>query len=151
MSADYSQQPGGQPYPGGPPGGAPLSQGVHEFSGEDNTTIERTATSASIWAVCAMIGAALILTLAIVQFWRDNLRGAILVVPLLLVCAVAGWIYLDAGRSMKQVVETEGNDVELLMRALDRMARAFRIEVIVIGVSVLVFAILVVLTRFLPA
>jgi len=121
---------------------APLPEGQYEFRGDENISIDRVATSSAIWAVCAMVGAALLGTLAAVQFYLDNLRGAILVLPLFLVCAVAGWLYLDAGRALKQVVTTEGNDVDLLMGALNRMAKAFRNEVIATGVAIVVFAVL---------
>ncbi len=126
---------------------APLSEGVYEFSGDENVSIERAATSSAIWAVCAMVGAALLGTLAFLQFYLENYRGALLVVPLFLVCAVAGWLYLDAGRALKEVVTTEGNDVELLMRALERLARAFRYEVVVTGVAVVLFVALAIATR----
>jgi len=69
------------------------------------------------------------------------------VVPLFLICAVAGWLYLGTGRALKAVVTTEGNDVELLMRALDRLTRAFRYEVIATGLALVLFAVLAVVTR----
>lgn len=134
-----------EPGPGA--AGARLSEGAYEFSGDENVSIERAGTSSTIWAVCAMVGAALLGTLAVVQFFLDNFRGAILVVPLFLVCAVAGWLYLGAGRALKEVVSTEGNDVELLMRALERMAKAFRNEVIVTAVAVVLFAALALAAR----
>ena len=136
-----------QPAPG--PGDARLSEGAYEFNADENVSIDRAATSSSIWAICAMVGAALLGTLAAVQIMLDNIRGAILVVPLFLVCAVAGWLYLGAGRALKEVVTTEGNDVELLMRALERMGRAFRNEVIATAVAVALFAVLAVVTRLL--
>jgi hypothetical protein len=126
---------------------ARLSEGAYEFTGEENVRIERAGTSSRIWAACAMVGAVLLATLAFLQYYLDNLRGAILVVPLFLICAVAGWLYLGAGQALKQVVATEGNDVELLMRALDRMAKAFRNEVIVLGIAVVLFVTLFLLTQ----
>ena len=136
------QTPG---QPGQPP--TQLSSGNYEFAEAENISIERAATSSMIWAVCAMVGAALLGTLAFVQFYLDNVRGAVLVMPLFLVCAVAGWLYLGAGRALKDVVATEGNDVELLMRALDRMATAFRNEVIVTLIAVVLFVALAFATR----
>jgi hypothetical protein len=94
-----------------------------------------------------MVGAVLLATLAFLQFYLDNVRGAVLVVPLLLVCAVAGWLYLGTGRALKEVVSTEGNDVELLMRALDRLTRAFRYEVIATVVALVLFVALAIITR----
>jgi ABC-type spermidine/putrescine transport system permease subunit II len=128
-------------------GGTPLSEGQYEFNAEENMRIERAGASYSIWAVCAMVGALLLGTLAGLQVYLHNVRGAVLVLPLFLVCAVAGWLYLGSGRALKQVVSTQGNDVELLMRALDRLSRAFRYEVIATIVALLVFVALAVATR----
>jgi hypothetical protein len=132
------------PGAGGPPS---LSTGRYEFNGDENVSIDRAGTSASIWSVCAIVGAVLLGTLALLQFFLDNLRGAVLVLPLFLICAVAGWLYIGAGRALKQVVSTEGNDVELLMRALDRLSKAFRNEVIATVIAVLVFVALSFMTR----
>ena len=129
------------------PGTPGLSEGQYEFSGDENMRIDRVGASSSVWAVCAMVGAVLLGTLAFLQVYLDNLRGAVLVVPLFLICAVAGWLYLGTGRALKQVVSTQGNDVELLMRALDRLARAFRYEVIATGVALLLFVALAIATR----
>ncbi|MCA9618682.1 MAG: hypothetical protein KC731_06665 [Myxococcales bacterium] len=125
--------------PGQGPGGPQLSDGQYEFGDDENVSIERAGTSSSIWAICALVGAVLLGTLAFLQFHLDNLRGAVLVVPLFLVCAVAGWLYLGVGKSLKAVASTEGNDLELMMRALDRLAKAFRNEVIATGVAIIVF------------
>ncbi|MBW2526255.1 MAG: hypothetical protein JRI23_18890 [Deltaproteobacteria bacterium] len=128
-------------------GQASLSEGQYEFNADENVSIERAGASSSIWAMCAIVGAVLLGTLAGLQVYLDNLRGAILVLPLFLVCAVAGWLYFGAGRALKDVANTEGNDVEHLMQALDRMARAFRYEVIATIVAVLLFVVLAVVTR----
>lgn len=128
-------------------GGPSLSEGQYEFNDDENVGIERAGASSTIWAACAIVGAVLLGVLAALQLFLDNLRGAILVLPLFLVCAVAGWLYFGAGRALKDVANTEGNDVELLMRALDRLAKAFRNEVIVTIVAVLVFVVLAVVTR----
>jgi hypothetical protein len=134
--------------PGGPgAGGPPLSEGKYEFNGDENMRIERAGQSSTIWAVCAMVGAVLLGTLAVVQISLHNVRGAVLVAPLFLICAVAGWLYLGTGKALKQVVTTEGNDVELLMRALERLTRAFRYEVIATAVALVLFVVLSLVTR----
>jgi len=55
--------------PGGDAGRAPLSEGQYEFTGDENMRIERAGTSSAIWAVCAMVGAVLLGTLAVVQVY----------------------------------------------------------------------------------
>lgn len=133
---------GGAPPGGTPPGGGGLSTGQYEFNDDENVTIERAGASSSIWAMCAIVGALLLGTLAGLQLSLDNIRGAVLVLPLFLVCAVAGWLYFGTGKALKAVVDTEGNDVELLMQALDRLGTAFRNEVIVTVLAVVVFVVL---------
>ena len=135
-----------QTTPAGP-GEALPSGGQYEFTGEQNMRIERAGTSSAVWAVCAMLGAVLLGTLAAVQVYLHNLRGAVLVAPLFLICAVAGWLYLGTGRALKEVVTTEGNDVDLLMRALERLTRAFRYEVIATALALVLFAVLAVVSR----
>jgi hypothetical protein len=144
-----SQEAPAQPDAGQTPlsEGTALSEGTYEFGEDENVSIERTGASSTIWAVCAIVGAVLLGTLAAIQFFLDNVRGAILVLPLFLVCLVAGWLYLGVGRALKEVVTTEGNDVELLMRALDSMGKAFRNEVIATGVAVVLFVALAFATR----
>lgn len=142
MTSETAAEPGGRGADE-----APLSVGQYEFDSDENVSIERAGTSASIWAVCAVVGAALLGTLALLQLYLDNLRGALLVLPLFLVCAVAGWLYRGAGRALKEVATTEGNDVELLMAALQRLSKAFRNEVIVMAVAVVIFAVLAVTTQ----
>lgn len=127
-------------HPDAPP--PSLSSGSYEFTDDENLSIERAGTSSTVWSVCAVVGALLLGTLALLQFVLDNIRGAILVLPLFMVCAVAGWLYFGTGRALKKVVDTEGNDVEHLMQALDRIAKAFRNEVIVTALAVVVFGIL---------
>ena len=109
----------GMSTPARPEPGASLSEGQYEFTGEENLRIDRAGASSTIWAMCAIVGAVLLGTLAGLQFYLHNPRGAVLVVPLFLICAVAGWLYLGTGRALKAVVTTQGNDVELLMRAPD--------------------------------
>jgi hypothetical protein len=138
-----AQTPGG---PGGV-GERRLSEGQYEFGGDENRRIERAGTSSAVWAACAMVGAVLLGVLAALQVYLHNVRGALLLAPLLLVCAVAGWLYLGTGRALKEVVTTEGNDIELLMRALDRLARAFRYEVIATALALVLFLALAVITR----
>jgi hypothetical protein len=133
--------------PGGGAGGARLSEGRYEFNGDENMRVERAGTSSGVWAFCAMVGAVLLGILAGVQVYLHNVRGAVLVAPLFLICAVAGWLYFGTGRALKEVVSTEGNDVELLMRALDRLTRAFRYEVIATVVALVLFVVLAVVTR----
>ena len=135
--------------PGGPGGGfgPRLSEGQYEFGGDENMRIDRAGTSSTVWAACAIVGAVLLAVLAGLQVYLHNIRGALLLAPLLLVCAVAGWLYLGTGKALKAVVSTQGNDVELLMRALDRLGRAFKYEVIATVLALLLFLALSLVTR----
>ena len=128
-------------------GGPRLSEGSYEFNGDENMRIDRAGGSSIVWAICAMVGALLLGILAGLQVYLKNVRGALLVAPLFLVCAVAGWLYFGTGKALKDVVTTQGNDVELLMRALDRLSRAFRYEVIATVVALLLFVVLSFVTR----
>jgi hypothetical protein len=52
-----------------------------------------------------------------------------------------GRYYVRAGEDFMSVVETEGQDVDLMMAAMDNLGRAFRLEVIFAVVLSLVGAV----------
>ncbi len=151
-----------QPYqtPGASLGGGSrdLSDGHYEFSDIENATIGKTASRANLWGIIAIVigllmllglGGALFAVTAfssdIASFVDPAVAGAALVAimaPLVLVNLLVGWLYIAAGKALQTVVDSEGNDVELMMNGLDKMAAAFKLEAIVtvVGVALAVVA-----------
>ncbi len=123
-------------------GGAALSDGHYEFTEDENLTIGKTASRTTFWGVVSIITGILSAIGIIVLFLMfDRIKGelgvdipnvvVLALAPLAFVNLIIGWLYLGCGKAMKAVVETEGNDVELMMNGLDKMAGAFKIEAIV--------------------
>jgi hypothetical protein len=138
---------------GAAPGGG-LSTGFYEFGHADNAVLEKTGSRARWWGILSLVGGVFGLLLALLFVFGILLTGATsklgagagiisaailgFVGPISLVYLVVGRLYMGAGSALVAVVETQGNDVEHLMQALDKMARAFRLEVIMtIGAFVL--------------
>ena len=147
------QNPYGMPGADLGAGGARLSDGHYEFSEAENAIVQKAAGRTTVWGVIAIvIGVLVLLALAgallAVAAFGNEIRGEIDMDPTTLSAIVAaifgplafvnlaiGWYYINAGRSLRAVVETQGNDVALMMSGLDAMATAFKIEAIVTVVA----------------
>lgn len=134
-----------------PDPGGKLSDGRYEFNPLENMVIARAARLTRAWGIIAVVigvllaimvivGAALVLVFT--SEVDDPTVGVLLPIvlivalgPVALVNVITGWYYMASGRSLQEVVDTEGNDVAHLMSALDRVAGAFRIEVIFLVIA----------------
>ncbi len=143
MTQDNPYQP---PAADAPMMGGALSEGQYEFSLLENSTIDKTGRRARIWGVISLIIGVLLLLggLVLVAGLLDLPAGIgaalaplvlAVLVPLGIVYLVMGKLYMDSGQALRLVVTTEGNDVELMLRGIDKMANAFRIEVILTVVA----------------
>jgi len=122
------------------------STGTHEFGWREDQTIGRTGRHATTWGVLSLVVGALtaiaaVAGIAVLVATEVSISamqvGAIVavLVPIALVHLATGWLYVSAGRAFTSIVETSGADVEHLMTALVRLKDAFRIEVFVTVVS----------------
>lgn len=131
-------------------GGPPISPGgSYEFSPHENTTIASTGKRSTLWGIIALVGGVLLLgCMGLVFAVRGELvkEGldpnwiTIIVVamaPFALVNLAIGGLYIGAGKALGAVVRTQGSDVEHMLQALDKLANAFRLEVIMSIVGVL--------------
>ena len=118
-----------------------LSTGHYEFEEFENATLERTGKRARTWGIiCILIGILAVGGMALARTVLDemgiklppNLETGIyaVLIPIVLVELVSGWLYIAAGSALLDVVQTSGNDIELLMTGLHKMSNAFAIEVV---------------------
>ena len=123
----------------------PLSDGSYEFSSIENGAIDKVGSRARVWGIISLVVGVLVVVALLAVFamagelgpLAGKARMALLALaPLGLVYLVMGWLYITAGQAMRAVVATEGNDVEHLMRGLDKLGSAFRLEVILTIVAV---------------
>lgn len=121
------------------------SGGAYEFTPHQNVDIDKTAARTRLWGIVSLAGGIvgiLLLALFIVVVAMNELdqlgkmKSTVVVLmfgflgPLALVYAIVGKLYIDAGNALRSVVQTRGSDVHHLMNALDKVANAFRLEVI---------------------
>jgi hypothetical protein len=120
-----------------------VAQG-YEFNEMENTVISGTARYARIWGILSIVAGALVLALGgIVMAVGAGVMSAlgdkagyvlgaigIVLVPTAFVYFAGGILYLRSGGALRNVVETQGNDIALLMDALRSMRLAFMIEAI---------------------
>ncbi len=142
------QAPVASPLAGGGGGG---TAGIYEFDVIQNATIEKAAKRTRLWGIVSLVFGTIGLVLSIAfGFWTFTSglmadlgqQGAVItaaifgfLAPMALVYAVVGKLYIDSGNALEAVVTSSGNDVLHLMRALDKMANAFRLEVIMSAIG----------------
>jgi|GEM_PF-1400871 len=124
------------PYP---PGGT-LSTGHYEFTEEENRMIAQTGARATLWGFVAIVTGVLALVGLIVSLvFKNELIShglqanyvtvfVVSLVPIVLTHLVISTLYIGVGKSLRTVVQTQGNDVEHLMQSLDKLGTVFLIE-----------------------
>jgi hypothetical protein len=111
-----------------------------EFSGADNDTIAATGRVAGLWgAVSFGIGVFAGLFGVFLLFTAKN--GVPAGAPFILLALgplASGKAYVEAGRSLREVVRTEGSDIVLMTDAVRKLGTAARMEIAGIVAMVLV-------------
>jgi len=116
--------------------------GAYEFTAQENVVIEKVGGRARTWGVLSIVIGGILMLIgvaALVKLPGDPakvLGGA--VVLLALQPMVTGSFYMAAGNSLREVVQTNGNDVPLMMTAVGKITSAVRIEAIVTIVGFLI-------------
>jgi hypothetical protein len=118
----------------------PSARPSHEFTPEQNTTIEGLAAAMSFVGVFQLIAGLLIGVAAVLSFLGGNLISAIWYVFLTVANILLGVTLFGAADSFRQIVATTGADVEHLMGALQSLARYFSIRRTMILVTLFVIA-----------
>jgi len=121
------------------PGGT-LSTGHYEFSDAQNETISLVGGRAKLWGFISIITGVLALVgLVVSLLFKDQLIAhglapsyvtvfVVALVPIVLTHLVISMLYIGAGKALQAVVRTQGNDIDHLMRSLDRLGTAFMVE-----------------------
>ena len=140
----YGQPPGG----GGPPGyGGPPPQGFapnpygapgapqglmqpqygnYEFNDYENSVIDKVASRAKLWGIISTVVGSFYLLSSCGFFFKGDL---LMNFPGGVVAIVVGIVFMGAGSSLKAVVTTQGNDMQHLMTAFQKMSTAFIIQI----------------------
>ena len=135
--------------PGGMPGGVPgqenLSSGQYEFGPYESVAIDKMGSRTRVWGIFSLIMGVL-MTLGLLGFavvlatkgGKGAAAAAGIIVagfPFAIVQLATGYFYFTAGDRLREVHATQGADVEHLMHGLQKLTHAFRIEVIVTAIT----------------
>ena len=132
-----------------PPGlGAMPTGGGYEFDMMQNQKIGKCASRAKTWGVLSIVFGGLMLLggigiLIAVPSGQAVLMAAVLV-PIAAVYLGAGFFYISSGGALQQVVDTQGNDVALLLQGLNKMANAFFVEIGLTVIAILAVVVIVI-------
>lgn len=140
---------------GGGYGAPPVA--TYEFNPGENLTIAEVARYARIWGIISLISGILVFILGIgvavmggaiaaATAGRSGSSNAlsssaavaalgIALVPTAIVSIIGGIFYMRSGAALRSVVDTEGNDINLLTDAVRSLTLAFKIEAIAMAVG----------------
>jgi hypothetical protein len=125
--------------------GAPSSS-QYEFNDQENAVIQGTSSAATKWGWLLLIGGVAgvgSITWSLIQAF-NWITLATLVGPLFMF--FVGSMFRSVGQYFSDVVNTSGNDVKLMMRALERMGivlfAQFFLAIVGIGIAILTYVLL---------
>ena len=141
-------------------GPAPAAYGsppnAYEFNELENLTIGEVARYSRIWGIISLISGVLLLGLGVVIAAMGGAIAAataktggsnafsssaavvalgVALVPSAIVCIIGGVFYTRSGTALRNVVDTQGNDIQLLTEAVRSLTLAFKIEAIAMAVG----------------
>ncbi len=136
------QQQGYGPQPGYPQAGfgGGYGYGQYEFNDLENGIIAKTAGRTRLWGIISVIIGALY-TLSGMLFFLNPGLIAYLVIGI--VGIVVGVTLLGVAKSLSAVVNTQGNDIEHMMQAMQKLGSAFLIQAVTTIIGVVLGAIVV--------
>jgi hypothetical protein len=105
----------------------------YEFSEGENITIARAARLGLAWGIVSIVVGSLASLVGLVTLAQSPL-GLIQLLSGGTSIAI-GIIFIGVARSLREVVDTEGNDVDHVMAALHKLGTAFLIQIILTGVA----------------
>jgi hypothetical protein len=114
----------------------------YEFTDNENATIDTTGSRARTWGIISIVVGG-IYTLAGLFFLMKP--ALIVYLGIGLAQIFVGKSFLGAGKSMRDVVTTKGNDVPLMLQALQKFGKAFQVQIVMALLAVGLGALSVVL------
>ncbi len=112
----------------------------YEFGVTENIVISDCGGRARVWGLLCILAGAVQLVASVLNIARlIPGNGALFSLPAGVFNVLLGVYFTRAGGSMKSVVDTQGNDITLMMNALRNLSRAFFVQI----VATMVFIVLV--------
>ena len=101
----------------------------YEFTASQNAIIQKTATYARLWGIFSVVVGGIQILMGLSN-WIELPSG--------IVSIVIGMAFIGAAASLKAVVDTEGNDIDHMMAAVQKLGTAFLVQVIVTVAAVVI-------------
>ena len=115
----------------------------YEFGTEDNDIISGVASNMGFVGTALIVLGTLIVLGALAALYSHVGRHDLLISGVILI--ILGVLTLNVARSMRSIVETEGNDIALLRVAMANLSRLYAIQKWILIISIaLVFLVLLV-------
>lgn len=118
----------------------------YEFNAKENESIKKLINHMMVVSIFLIILGALFTVYAIYNLvgTDDGTLKFIFNMVIAMVAIVMGWVTINSAKSFRLVVKTEGNDIENLMNALDKLTTWFSIQttMIIIGTLILILGFL---------
>lgn len=115
--------------------------GNYEFNDRENAVIAKAAGRAKLWGIISIV-VGVLYTLSGFFFFLSpglltNFASGIKDI-------IVGIVFIGVAGSLTSVVQTQGNDVQHMMQALDKLATSLMVQIIVTIVGVILGGILMV-------
>ena len=117
----------------------PADSEQYEFDDFENERIRTLARRMDLYAKICLFGGVvatvllllvlLLMGAMLMENYGETTLGLVALFPGLAVTVLMAKHYLDAAGRFREVVETHGRDIELMLDALDSLGRAFQLEV----------------------
>ena len=118
----------------------------YEFNASENESIRKLINHMMVVSIFLIILGALFTVYGIYNLvgTDDGTVRFIFDIVMAVVLIVMGWVTINSARSFRLVVRTEGNDIENLMNALDKLTTWFSIQttMIIVGTLILILGFL---------
>lgn len=129
---------------------APVQYGGYEFNDAENAIIGKTASRAKLWGIISIVIGALYAMSSCFAFASPSVLTNL---PSGVIGIVVGIFFLGVGNALQNVVATQGNDIQHIMEALQKMGTAFMVQIIttLIGVGLMIVVFLLIFLVFAAA
>lgn len=138
--------PGAGPFP---PAMPPMAEsyGHYEFNALENSIIDKTARRAKLWGTISLVVGVLQVLSSCAAVANPGLASQF---PSGVIAIVVGIAFMGVGTSLKNVVQTQGNDVGHMMHAMEKLGNAFMVQIVctIVGIVLIALFLAVLLVFF---
>ncbi|AKU96875.1 hypothetical protein AKJ09_03539 [Labilithrix luteola] len=114
--------------------------GHYEFNTLENSIIDKTARRAKLWGTISLVVGVLQVMSSCGALANPSFAAQF---PSGVIAIVVGIVFMGVGTSLKNVVQTQGNDIPYMMQALEKLGNALLVQIVCTIVGVVLIALFV--------